>query len=317
MTNTLDPVIKSIDIIVPAFNESGNIHPFNEAVKAVFASLPQYNYQIIFINDGSSDQTREVLVSLAAIDQRVAYLDFSRNFGKDNALAAGLNASKGDAAVTIDADLQHPPALIKEMIAHWEKGFEVVYAHREFANEHTSFLNKQTSHWFYKLVNQLSDIELEDGISDFRLIDKKVVTILNSLQEQDLFYRGLIKWVGFQQKSIPYIPDKRAFGETKYSTTALFKLAIRGITSFTTKPLYIATYLGFTFSLLSLLYIPYIVISLVWEHPVSGWASVIATIAFFGGMQLMILGIIGTYLGKLFMQSKQRPHYIIRESKLP
>ena len=307
--------MKKIDIIVPAFNEAKNIIPFTNAIKSVFAGT-NYSYHIIFINDGSEDDTATVLANVANNNSEVGYINFSRNFGKDNALSAGLRASTGDAAITIDADLQHPPQLIPTMIEYWEQGNEIVYAHREYANEHTNFFNKQSSKFFYKMVNQLSDIELEDGISDFRLLDKAVVTVLNSLQEQDLFYRGLIKWVGFQQKSIPYTPDKRAFGETKYSNKALVKLAIRGITSFTTKPLYIATYLGFTFSLLSLLYIPYVIFSLVWEHPVSGWASIIATIAFFGGMQLMILGIIGMYLGKLFMQSKQRPHYIIKQSKL-
>jgi dolichol-phosphate mannosyltransferase len=200
------------------------------------------------------------------------------------------------------------------MIKQWELGHEIVYAYRETANEHAGLVNRISSNLFYSLVNKLSDIELEDGISDFRLLDKSVVNVLNSLQEQDLFFRGLIKWVGFQQKSIPYTPNKRAFGETKYSKTALVKLALKGITSFSTKPLYIATYLGFSFSALSLFYIPYIVISIIWEHPVSGWASIIATIAFFGGLQLMILGIIGLYLGKLFMQNKQRPHFIIKET---
>jgi dolichol-phosphate mannosyltransferase len=307
--------LKTIDIIVPAFNEAKNIMPFNEAIKSVFASL-DYKYKIIFINDGSEDNTADELERLSEIDDNVKFINFSRNFGKDNALSAGLHASKGDAVVTIDADLQHPPSLIPTMINYWERDYEIIYAFRQTENEHASKLSKSSSRLFYNLINQLSDLKLEDGISDFRLLDKSVVKVLNNLKEQDLFYRGLIKWVGFNQKSIPYTPDKRAFGETKYSTKTLVRLALKGITSFTIKPLYIATYLGFTFSLLSLLYIPYIILSFIWEHPVSGWASVIATIAFFGGMQLMILGIIGMYLGKLFMQSKQRPHYIVKQSKL-
>ena len=306
---------KKVSIVIPAFNEATNIPKVTEAVAHVFSAL-DYDFEIIFIDDGSTDASANVLRQLAAANRQVSYILLSRNFGKDSALSAGLSKAHGDAVITMDADLQHPPTLIPAFLEHWENGNEVVYAYRESKNEHASRMNKVSSGLFYSIINNLSDLELEDGISDFRLLDKKVVDILNTMSEDEPFFRGLIKWIGFAQKGLPYVPEERHSGRSKYNTRQLTKLAIRGITSFSTKPLYIATYLGLSFSLLSLLYIPYIGYSYYFGHTISGWSSIIATIAFFEGLQLMILGIIGLYLGKLFMQSKQRPHYIVKESNL-
>ncbi len=302
-----------ISIVIPVYNESANIASVTKTIAGVFASI-DYDYELLLIDDGSSDGSASDIKELAKTDPHIVYILLSRNFGKDNAISAGLASCRGDAAITIDADLQHPPEMIPDMIALWEKGNEVVYTYREGKNEHSDRFKRMTSGFFYKIINNLSDLELEDGISDYRLMDKKVVAILNQLSEEEPFFRGLVKWVGFQQAGIPYTPNPRLAGETKYSTKTLAKLAVRGITSFSTRPLYLAAYLGFIFSLLSLLYIPYIIFSFYFGHPISGWASVIATIAFFGGLQLTILGLIGIYLGKLFMQSKQRPHYIVKDS---
>ena len=304
-----------ISIIIPAFNEEKNITAISNAVLSVFANI-NYEYEIIFIDDGSKDNSATILKDLAATNKNIKFILFSRNFGKDNALSAGLKLSKGNAIITLDADLQHPPEMIIQMLELWQNGNEVVYTYREEQNEHAGKINHFGSSLFYKTVNKLSDIELEDGTADYRLIDRKVVDVLNALPENDRFYRGLVKWVGFNQKSIPYTPNERNAGKTKYNKKDLIRLALKGITSFSTKPLNIAIYLGFTFSLLSLLYIPYAIISLINNWAISGWSSVIVTIAFFGGLQLMILGIIGLYLGKLFMQTKQRPHYIIRETNI-
>jgi dolichol-phosphate mannosyltransferase len=304
---------KLISVVIPVYNEEDNICAIANAVSK---ALDNFNFEIIFVNDGSSDTSISILKDLSNNASNIFYISFSRNFGKDIALLAGLKYSKGDAVITIDADLQHPPQLMSEMIDYWLLGNEVVYAYRDEKNQHTKKTHQFASTLFYKLLNKLSTVELEDGVSDFRLIDRKVVDVLNNIHEDYPFFRGLIKWVGFQQKGIPYKPEERLSGETKYSSKALLQLALQGITSFSTKPLAIATYLGFTFSLLAMLYIPYVIFSIFFEHPVSGWASLIATIAFFGGLQLMILGIIGMYLGKLFMQSKERPHYIIKESNL-
>lgn len=302
-----------ISIVIPVYNESANIVHVVETITGVFAGL-NYAYELVLIDDGSTDGSARDIKELAKTDPHIVFVLLSRNFGKDNAISAGLARSQGDAVITIDADLQHPPEMIPEMIALWEKGNEVVYTYREGKNEHSDSFKRLTSGFFYKIINNLSDLDLEDGISDFRLMDKKVVAILNQLSEEEPFFRGLVKWVGFQQAGIPYTPKPRLAGETKYSTKVLAKLAVRGITSFSTRPLYLAAYLGFIFSMLSLLYIPYIIFSFYFGHPISGWASVIATIAFFGGLQLTILGLIGIYLGKLFMQSKQRPHYIVKDS---
>lgn len=304
-----------ISIIIPAYNEEKNIPTIAAAIAGVFVGS-RYSYEIIFVDDGSTDKSARVLVDLANQNSAVKYILFSRNFGKDNALSAGFNKAKGDAAITIDADMQHPPEMITQMLELWQQGNEVVYTYREDKNQYASEVNKISSSLFYKTINRLSDIELEDGTADYRLIDRKVVDVLNALPENDPFYRGLVKWVGFNQKSIPYTPNARSAGETKYSKKALLRLALKGITSFSTKPLNIAIYLGFIFSLLSLLYIPYVIISIANHWAISGWASLIVTVAFLGGLQLMILGIIGLYLGKLFMQSKQRPHYIIKQSNV-
>jgi len=306
----------TISILIPVYDEEDNIPIITNAIDEIFAGT-EYNYEIIFVNDGSNDSSLNIIKSTAAAFPNIFFISFSRNFGKDNALLAGLEHAKGDAVITIDADMQHPPEMIPDMIKLWQQGNDVVYTYREDKNEHASGFNRLTSAMFYKVINNLSDVELEDGIADYRLLDRKVVAVLNNLHEDRPFFRGLVKWVGFQQKGIPYTPKPRVAGATKYSTKALTRLALQGITSFSVKPLTIAIYLGFIFSLLSLLYIPYVIYSLYYGKAISGWTSTIVTIAFFGGVQLMISGIIGLYLGKLFMQSKQRPQFIIDETNLP
>lgn len=306
---------KKISIVVPAFNESGNIKLLSTKIAEVFATL-NYNYELIFVNDGSTDDTQAILEELQQTDSRVNYIEFSRNFGKDMALKAGIDLSNSDAVITMDADLQHPPSLITEMVTKWELGYEVIYAYRKEANPHYSKAHRAASKSFYHAVNQLSDIDIENGVSDFRLMDKKVVDTLKSIGEFEIFLRGMVKWVGFKQLGIEYNPADRMYGQSTYSTRALVKLALQGITSFSIKPLHTAIYLGFAFSLLSLLYVPYVIYSFYTGAEVHGWASVIMTIVFFGGLQLVILGIIGIYIGKLFMQSKKRPNYIIRNTSL-
>lgn len=215
----------------------------------------------------------------------------------------------------MDADLQHPPSFVPLLLAKWEEGNDIVYTirkdHREIA-----MLKRKTSSLFYQVINNLSDIELEEGTADFRLLDRKVMNVLRNLNESDIFLRGLVKWMGFTQSGIEYTPGIRTEGKSKYTIKRMIRFALQGITSFSIKPLYIAVYLGFLFSLVALLYLPYVFYSYYFGHTISGWASLIATIAFFAGIQLMILGIIGIYIGKLFMQSKQRPHYIVKESNL-
>jgi polyisoprenyl-phosphate glycosyltransferase len=205
--------------------------------------------------------------------------------------------------------------LLPELLSLWEAGNDVVYTIRE-DEKNVPFVKRKTSNLFYTILNRLSSIELEKGTADFRLLDRKVVNVIREIKEYDLFWRGMVKWLGFKQASVEYAPAQRASGISKYNFKKMLELALKGITSFSTKPLTIAIYLGFICSFGSLMYVPYAIWSFLYGHAISGWASVIVTIAFFGGIQLMILGIIGMYLGKLFMQSKQRPHYIINETNI-
>ncbi len=305
---------KRISIVVPVCNEEANVSIVTAALQNVFSTIP-YIYTVTFIDDGSTDDTVTELKRLAAAHSNIFYISLARNFGHQNALKAGLDLVDGDAVIMMDGDMQHPPGLIPEMLEQWESGYDVVYTIRKDHKE-MPLMKRKTSNMFYNLINNLSDIELEQGTADFRLMDKKVVEVFRAFKEADLFMRGLVKWMGFKQLGLEYDPAQRTRGKSKYTLKKMIRFALQGITSFSTRPLYIATYLGFIFSLLSLLYVPYIIWSYYYGHLISGWASTIATIAFFGGLQLMILGIIGMYLGKLFMQSKQRPHYIIKESNL-
>jgi glycosyltransferase involved in cell wall biosynthesis len=304
----------TISIVIPVCNEEANIPVIIPQLTQVMKTT-RYRYKIIFIDDGSTDRTLEVLKQQSLQQDCVFFLSLSRNFGHQNALKAGLDMCDGDAVIMMDGDMQHPPVLIPDLLANWQSGYDIVYTIRKDHKE-MPLMKRKTSDMFYNLINNLSDIELEAGTADFRLMDRKVVDIFRNFTETDLFMRGLVKWMGFRQIGIEYDPGQRVSGKSKYTLRKMVRFAIQGITSFSTRPLYIAVYLGFIFSLLSLVYIPYIAYSYFFGHTISGWASIIVTIVFFGGLQLMILGIIGMYLGKLFMQSKQRPHYIVKESNL-
>lgn len=305
---------KKIAIVIPVCNEQENIPAMIGMLKKVLAVTP-YVYTITFVDDGSTDQTLEVLKTQAIQDPTILYISLSRNFGHQNALKAGLDLAEGDCMIMMDGDMQHPPELLPDLLEKWEAGYDIVYTIRRDHKE-MPLMKRKTSTLFYDLINTLSDIELEPGTADFRLMDVKVVQVFRTFTETDLFMRGLVKWMGFTQIGIEYDPAQRMVGKSKYTVKKMMRFALQGITSFSTRPLYIAAYLGFIFSLSSLLYIPYIILSYYFGHTISGWASIVATIAFFGGLQLMILGIIGMYLGKLFVQGKQRPHYIVKESNL-
>ncbi|MEI6507113.1 MAG: glycosyltransferase family 2 protein [Bacteroidota bacterium] len=305
---------KLVSIVLPAYNESANIPVIAGRIQDVFKTL-NYKYEMIFVNDGSRDNSQDVLVELHNSNPNINYIELSRNFGHQNALKAGLDMANGDCVISMDCDLQHPPELIVEFLAKWEEGYEVVYSLRQESKDLSQFKRK-TSNLFYALINRMSEIHIEPGSADFRLLDRKVATVFSSLSENEPFIRGLIKWLGFKQYAITYDPAKRFAGESNYTVKKMFRFAMQGLTSFSIRPLYSAIYLGFIFSFLSLSYIPYVVYSL-WVHKeVQGWASMLMTIVFFGGIQLIILGIIGIYIGKLFIQSKQRPNYIISNSSI-
>jgi len=305
-----------ISIVIPTFNEEGNIEILYQKIIESFELIAHSNFEIIYVNDGSSDSSLEKIKYLSQIDSRVKFISFSRNFGHQNALKAGLDYVDGNAVISMDADLQHPPELIPEMIRLWKEGNEVVYSIRKDGKE-LSFFKKMTSKLFYKMVNYLSDTKLEEGTADFRLLDRKVVNTLSNYNESNLFFRGIIPTLGFKQIGIPYHPHERFSGTTKYSFSKMLKFALTGITSSSAKPLYFSIYLGLFFAVIAFLYGIYaIYVSLFTNDAVLGWTSLIASILFIGGLQLIMMGIVGVYLGKLFTQSKNRPNYIIDEIKL-
>lgn len=303
-----------LEIILPAHNEEGNIRPIYDAIVQVLSST-NYRYTILFVDDGSTDDTLSRIKELANGDSKVKYLELSRNFGHQNAIKAGLDSTNADVVVMMDCDLQHPPSLLNELLNKYEQGYDIVRTIR-VENETAGFIKRKASNLFYQFLNQLSDITLEQGSADFRLISGKAIDYLRAFNEYDLFYRGLVKWIGFKQISLEYQPEQRLSGETKYSFKKMISFGLKGFTSFSTKPLYFAAYLGMIFSLLSTLSIPYIIHAFYTGSQVPGWASVIAAIVFFGGLNLMILGIIGIYVSKLFTHIKSRPHYIIKGSNL-
>ena len=305
---------KLVSIVIPAHNEEENIIVIVERIEKVFEKL-NYNFEIVVVDDGGTDKTLNVIEDLAKVKQNFFYIEFSRNFGHQPALKAGLDYAKGDCVISLDADLQHPPELFIKMLAKWEEGFEVVYT-RRLEDKNQSFKKRKSSAYFYKLLNALSDVEIESGTADFRLLDRIAVNAFRDFTEYEPFIRGLVKLLGFKQYAIDYIPDERFSGASKYNLSKMKKLALHGVTSLSIKPLHTAVYLGFFFSFLSLLYIPYVLYAFFIGREVSGWASLISTVAFFGGLQLVILGIIGIYIGKMFMQTKNRPNYIIRSTNI-
>lgn len=307
--------LEKISIVIPSFNEEGNI---DVMVQALHFELQKTNfdYELIFVDDGSKDKTLSILKNLSEKDSKLFYIELSRNFGHQNALMAGLDLATGDAIITMDGDMQHPPSLIIEMISKWQEGFDVVYTRRR-EDKNLPFFKKITSKYFYKFINYISEIEIEAGTADFRLMDKKVTKIFFTFSENELFIRGLVNWIGFKQFAIDYEPAERFSGKSKYTIKKMFQFGLKGITSFSIRPLYLSIFLGFTISGLALLfYIVYIFYSIYYETAISGWSSVIFTIVLFGGLNLIILGIIGVYVGKLFMQSKNRPNYLIRDTNL-
>ncbi|WP_417429178.1 glycosyltransferase family 2 protein [Halpernia sp.] len=305
--------MKKISIVIPAFNEQENLPIIHQKISDIFSKLKNYNFEIIFVNDGSRDKTQLVLEQLSTEFEEVKYIEFSRNFGHQPAVKAGVDFATGNAVISMDGDLQHPPELIPEMILEWEKGYDVVYTIRKYPKEISRFKRK-TSDYFYKFLSNISDVNLTSGGgSDFRLMDASVVDVMRNMQESDLFLRGLSTWMGFKQTGIPFTANERYSGESSYNLKKMMKFAFTGITAFSVKPLYLAAYLGFIFSAIAVIgYGIYVIHAFLVETEISGWASLIMTVVFFGGLQLIILGIFGIYLGKIFKQVKERPNYIIR-----
>lgn len=301
-----------ISLVVPFFNESEGIALFESGISPVLGALPEYDCEIICVDDGSCDDTLTKLHALAAQDPRYVVIELSRNFGKEAALTAGIDHASGDAVIPMDADLQDPPELILQMVQEWRAGAEVVVAKR--ADRSTdSYLKRRTAELFYKVHNRLADIELPENVGDFRLMDRVAVDALKRLPERQRFMKGLFAWVGFRTHSVAYSRRPRSAGHTKFCGARLWNFALDGITSFSTLPLRMWSYIGGIGALISFCYGAFILLrTLVMGVDVPGYASLLAATLFIGSLQLISIGILGEYVGRIYMESKQRPQYIVR-----
>jgi len=299
-------------IIIPVFNEEQVIEHTYERLKVVMDSMAE-PYELLFINDGSRDKTVDILKHLGEADDHIKIINFSRNFGHQIAITAGMDYAKGDAVIIIDADLQDPPELILEMIEKWKSGYDVVYAKRT-ARKGETFFKKQTAALFYRTLRAMTDIEIPIDTGDFRLIDRKVCEQMQNVHERNRFVRGLVSWVGFKQTAVEYERDERYAGETKYPLKRMLKLSIDGITSFSYKPLKIANYLGAALSIIGFIYMLVVLYQkLFTTTTITGWSSIIVIQLFFSGIILMMLGVIGEYIGRIYDEAKNRPLYIVQD----
>ncbi|MDN4079273.1 glycosyltransferase family 2 protein [Paenibacillus polymyxa] len=306
-------MFKTITILIPAYNEEEVIYQLYSRLTKVIDSITGYNFELLFVNDGSKDNTVEILENLGKKDRRISLVDLSRNFGKEVAMIAGLDFSVGDAVVIIDADLQDPPELIVEMIKYWEQGYDDVYAKRATRAGETWF-KKWTASSFYKLLQKMSRIPIQENTGDFRLLDRRCIEALKQLRETQRYTKGMFSWIGFNKKEILFNRDSRAAGETKWNYYKLLDLAIEGITSFTTAPLRFSAMLGVFISIGAFFYMIFIITrTLIFGGSVAGYASLMTVILFLGGIQLLSLGIIGEYLGRVFNETKSRPLYFVKE----
>ena len=303
---------KTISILIPCYNEEAVLREFYARTSEVVDKLEYYDFEFVFVNDGSRDGTLAILQELRQQDRRVNYVDLSRNFGKEAAMIAGLDYLEGDAAIIMDADLQDTPELIPEMISWWEKGYDDVCAKRRSRAGET-FFKKWSSHAFYRILQKLSNIPVQPDVGDFRLLDRQCLNALRMLRESQRYTKGMFSWIGFNKKEILFDRDPRAAGETKWNYWKLMNLAIEGITSFTIAPLRLASFAGCMLALAAMVYMVVIVLrTLLWGNPVAGYPSLIAVVLFIGGVQLLFLGIMGEYLGRIFNESKGRPLYLVK-----
>lgn len=305
--------MKKVTLLIPAYNEAPVLDKLYERLTKLADSVSDYSFEFLFVNDGSRDKTLEIIASLAEKDPRISYVNLSRNFGKEIAMIAGIDHVDSDALVIIDADLQDPPELIPDMIKLWEEGYDDVYARRS-SRLGESWLKKFTSSLFYKLLQKSTHIPIQRDTGDFRLLDRRCVDALKQIRESQRYTKGFFSWIGYKKKEITYVRDPRAAGETKWNYFKLINLAIDGIVSFTTAPLRISTVFGLIVSLLAFLYIIVIVVRvMLYGVDVGGYPSIMAAILFLGGVQLLSLGIIGEYIGRIFNESKQRPLYFVEQ----
>lgn len=303
---------KKISILVPCFNEEKSLAVLYDALQNVIKEIKSYDWELLFINDGSRDNTLQVLEQLRAKDERCCYVDLSRNYGKEAAMLAGFDYVTGDAVVIMDADMQDPPSLIPQMISKWEEGYDDVYA-RRVARGKESWLRKKLSLAYYRILTKSSSIDVLPNVGDFRLLDRQCIEAMKTLREQGRYTKGMFCYIGFRKVEITFDRQDRAVGDSKMSYRSLFQLAIEGLMSYTTAPLRIASILGVLVSSVSFIYALWILVkTLIWGDPVAGYPTMMVVILFLGGVQLLSIGIIGEYIGRVYNETKNRPVYFVR-----
>jgi dolichol-phosphate mannosyltransferase len=293
--------------VVPAFNEEGNLVPLHAEL---CSCLTNFSWELVLVDDGSRDGTWRIIEELTRRDPRVRGISLSRNFGHQYALLAGLKDSKGDAVVSLDADLQHPPDMVPELVRKWCEGFNVVHTQRQSEGE-LGWFKRKTSQWFYRLISRISGLYIHEGQSDFRLLDRRVVAALTGMEEADLFLRGIVHWVGYRSATVPYRVRRRAWGRSKYSLARMLYLALAGVTSVSTLPLRLGIVAGFVTSGLAFVQILYVLVVRWNGHPVPGWASLAGLVALLFGMNFILLGSLGIYIGHIFGRVQKRPAYLV------
>ena len=305
--------MKKVSVIIPCYNEQSNIRPLYEALTRLFESHPQYAWEVVMINDGSQDETLTEIRRLRQHDARICYVDLSRNFGKERAMLAGFDYATGDCAAIIDADLQHPPMVIGQMLELWEQGYQDVYAQRQTRGRE-SFMRKHLTRLYYRILQRMADTEVLTNVGDFRLLDRRCIDALRQLRETQRYTKGLYCWIGFRKTFVPFTTDDRREGHSSFNTWKLFNLAVEGITSYSTAPLRMATVMGTVISLLAFVYMIVVLLkTIIVGEPVPGYPTLICVILLLGGLQLLSIGIIGEYLSRIFHETKQRPVYIVNE----
>lgn len=305
--------MKKITILVPCYNEQESLPALYDALKSLMDANASYQWEVLFVNDGSKDKTIEIVKQIRTQDKRFCYVDLSRNFGKEAAMLAGFDYATGDAIVIMDADLQHPPHVIPKMLKKWEEGYDDVYGKR-LSRGKESWLRKQLSMIYYRLLQKTTRVEVLQNVGDFRLLDKKCIEELKKLRETERYTKGMYCWIGFKKASVEFETQDRIAGESSMSLKSLFSLAIDGITSFTVAPLKLSAILGFVVSFVAFIYMCYVLCKTIFVgEDVQGYPTLVILILFLGGVQLISLGIIGEYLGKIFNETKNRPVYVVSE----
>ena len=308
--------MKKVTVLIPCYNEEESLYALYEALQKLMTDNSNYQWEILMVNDGSKDNTINIIKELREKDSRICYIDLSRNFGKENAMLAGFDYATGDCMVIMDADLQHPPHIINKMLEKWEAGYQDVYGKR-LSRGKESWLRKQFSMMFYHLLQKTARYDILPNVGDFRLLDRKCIEELKKLRETERYTKGMFAWIGFRKASVEFETQDRIAGESSMKYGALLHLAAEGITSFTVAPLKWSIYLGLLVSLASFVFMIYILVNtVVYGDPVAGYPTMMTVILFLGGVQLLSLGIIGEYLGKIFNETKGRPVYVVNEIEI-